>query len=384
MLFKEIKGNLEIKNQLILGVKNKRISQSQIFIGEKGNAKLALALAYAQYLNCENKKNNDSCNSCNTCVKYKKLLHPDLHIFFPTIKTNKIKNPTSKNYLNKWIEVVKKNPYISLGYWVDSFENENKTGKQAVIYKSEIEEMHKILALKKYESKYRIMLIWMPEKMNLEASNKLLKTLEEPPEKTIFLLVSEDRFSLLKTIKSRVQLIKTPAFTTKEIVDYLEEKNNVFDDIGTLEKITNSDLGEIIQIQKNKIKTTNIFLNFSNWMRLIYKKDIQEISKWTEEISRIGRKNQRLLCLYTLKMIRESIMYSFSNKKLLKTNQKETEFISNFFVFIHEKNRYEIIKKIDETIKAISRNANSKILFFELSLQLMVLLKRKSKFVEIK
>ena len=178
-------------------------------------------------------------------------------------------------------------------------------------------------------------------------------------------------------------MIKTPVFTTNDIVDYFEEKNQEIDNVDMLKNITNSDLGEIIQIQKDKIKTTNFLLKFSNWMRIIYKKDIQEISKWTDEISRVGRKNQRLMCSYTLKMIRESIMYSFSNKNLLKTNKKEIQFINNFSVFIHEKNRDEIIRKLEETIKAINRNANSKILFFELSLQLMVLLKRKSKFVEI-
>ena len=196
MLFKEITGNTEVKKQLIDSVTNNRVSHAQLFLGNKGCAKLALAFAYAQFLNCNNRLKDDSCGECSSCLKYNNLTHPDLHLIFPVLKLNNIKNPTSDNFAHQWREIVNQNPYLSLNNWIDTFGTENKTGSKGAIYKDEAISIRKKLALKNFESSYRVVLIWMPEQINREASNKLLK---------LFLLLN--RFILL--FQSRYNLGKT-------------------------------------------------------------------------------------------------------------------------------------------------------------------------------
>ena len=190
MLFKEIIGNDLVKSQLIEAVNNNRVSHAQLFFGKSGNAKLALAFAYAQFLNCKKKKEKDSCGECSSCVKYNNFSHPDLHLVFPILKIGSVKNPTSNTFVKEWREFVKENIYGSLNDWIDSFGSENKAGQQGAIYKDESTSIHNKLSLKNYEAPYRVVLIWMPERMNLEVSNKLLKLFEEPPKGTIFLLVA--------------------------------------------------------------------------------------------------------------------------------------------------------------------------------------------------
>ena len=170
MLFKEITGNKNLKTKLINSVKNDRIAHAQLFIGKKGSAKLALAIAFAQFLNCLNRNQVDSCNECHSCVMYNTLTHPDLHLIFPVLKIKSIKNPVSDNFVNEWRQLVLDNPYISISEWYDNFNAGNKQGN---IYKDEAELLQKKVALKNYDSEYRVVLIWFPEKMNLTASNKL-------------------------------------------------------------------------------------------------------------------------------------------------------------------------------------------------------------------
>lgn len=380
MLFKEIIGSAEIKKQLIDSVNNNRVSHAQLFLGDKGCAKLALAFAYAQFLNCSNRLEDDSCGECSSCLKHHNLTHPDLHLIFPVLKVKNIKNPISDNFANKWREMVNHNPYLSLNTWIDSFGAENKTGQQGVIYKDEAINIHKKTSLKNYEAKYKIVLIWMPEQMNIEVSNKLLKTLEEPSLGTLFLMVSENTDRILSTVMSRLQTIKITNFSINDIVEYFGQNKIEIERAKILRNLTNADLGEIIQIINNETEKIEFFETFSDWVRLSYKTDILGISQWVETISLTGRKQQILFLSYGIKIIRECLIYNFANDSLLKTNEKELSFISKFSSFIHEENSILITEKIEETIKSIQRNANAKILFFELSLQMIKFLKLKRKF----
>lgn len=380
MLFKEIIGSHEIKKQLINSVNYNKVSHAQLFLGNKGCSKLALAFAYAQFLNCSNKLKDDSCGECSHCVKHNSLTHPDLHLIFPVLKVNNIKIPTSNNFLTQWRKAVTQNPYLCLNTWVDLFDTENKSGQQGAIYKDEVRGLQKKLNLKNYEAKYRIVLIWMPEQMNIEASNKLLKTLEEPPSGTIFLVVSENAGKLLETIISRLQVIKIKKFSTEEIVEYFGKNKITTEKAKQLRNLTDANLGEIIQILNNEIEKSDFFEVFSDWARLSYKMDILGISQWVDATSSTGRRQQILFLSYAIKMIRESLMYNFASRTLLKSNEKEFSFISKFSSFIHEENSVLIIEKLEKSIKAIERNANAKILFFELSLQMIKFLKLKRKF----
>ena len=227
MLFKEIPGNIAVKKQLINIVKNNRISHAYLFYGKSGNAKLALAFAFARYLNCENKQEEDSCQKCQSCVKYKTLSHPDLHLTFPVLKIDGAKSVFSDKFVFRWRDFILKNTYGSLNNWIDTFGKENKKGETGSIYKDEAILIHKKIELKNFEALYRVFLIWMPEQMNIETSNKLLKILEEPPTKTLFLLISEEPRSLLPTITSRLQTIKTHNFTVDDIIEFFTLKEKI-------------------------------------------------------------------------------------------------------------------------------------------------------------
>ena len=220
MLFKKIPGNTLVKNQLISSVKSNRISHAQLFVGNSGSAKLALAFAYARYLNCANKLEEDSCGKCPSCCNYNNLSHPDLHLVFPVLKVGGAKVAVSDNYVNEWRDFILKNTYSSLNSWIDTFRTENKAGEKGVIYKDEAIMIHKKLALKNFEAPYRIVLIWAPEQMSLETSNKLLKIFEEPPFGTIFLLVSENPTILLPTITSRLQKVQINDFSLEDMTAF--------------------------------------------------------------------------------------------------------------------------------------------------------------------
>lgn len=378
MLFKDIIGNNSIKKQLTGAVKNNRISHAQLFSGKSGSAKLALAIAYSQYLNCENKTDNDSCGFCSSCMKFSNLSHPDLHLIFPILKVNNEKSPTSDSFVKQWRELVLSNQYISINDWIDSFGTENKTGQLGSIYIDEAASIQRKLSLKNYEAEHRVVLIWMPERMSLVVANKLLKILEEPPKGTVFILVSEDANNLLPTIISRVQTLKIPDFVSEDIVNYFG--GITLEKAKYLKKISDADLGKMIKIQQDPEGVLDLFESFSVWMRFAYKMDVAGISTWVDKISKMGRKHQKLFLSYAVKIIRECLILNFANSSLLKTNEKEYAFISRFSPFIHEENSVMMVEEFEKSIKSIKRNANAKILFFELSLKMVKFLKVKRKF----
>jgi len=378
MLFKEIPGNKIVKERLIATVNKNRVSHAQIFSGRSGSAKLALALAYARYLNCDKKLKTDSCGKCSSCLKYNTLSHPDLHLVFPVLKTSGSKTVISDNFVGLWRDFILNNVYGSLNDWIDLLGKDNKIAERVEIYKDDAISIYKKLSLKNFEEGYRVILIWMPEQMNTAASNKVLKILEEPPKKTMFLLVSENPNRLLPTINSRLQKTDINDFSIQDLMLVFKDKINK-EEIQRIRDITNADLGKMIQLIEGR-EGADIFNNFSSWMRLVYKVDILNITKWVDAISSLGRKYQKMFLSYSINMIRECLIFNFANKSLLKTQKTERVFISKFSLFIHEDNSVMIVEELEKSIKEINRNANAKILFFELSLQMVRLLKVKRKF----
>ena len=377
MLFAEIPGNKSVKQELINSVANNRIAHAQLFLGNLGNAKLALALAFAQYLNCEKRRETDSCNRCHSCQMYNTLFHPDLHIIFPVFKINKIKNPVSDNFISQWREIVLANPYLSLSDWYQYLGTENKQG---VIYKDESNQLQKKVTLKNYESSFRIILIWMPEKMNHFTANKLLKLIEEPPKGTFFLMISEDFEKLLPTITSRMQIVKTKQFRKEEISSFLQKEKGINKDKSeTIAQIANGNLNKAIQLCQIETEEYPPLKDFQKWMQICYKANLKELVIWTDEIAKRGRENQKEFLQYSSKIIREALLVNTFNESLLKIQEEEVIFVRNFAPFIHGENSVSIFEKIEKAIKNIERNANPKILFYELSLQMMRLLKVKRK-----
>ncbi len=377
MLFRDIIGQDIIKNRLIDSVKKSRISHAQLFLGPDGSGKLALAITYAQYINCENKKDDDSCGVCNSCNKYNKLLNPDLHLFFPNATTKNItKNPNSQLFLKEFRELlIEKNYYISLGDWYEKLGNENKQG---YINKDDCNEMVKILSLKSFESEYKIIIIWMVEKIYPTAAPKILKILEEPPEKTLFLLISEDHENIISTIKSRAQLIKIPKLGNKEIEKALIDKKNCEpEEARKIATLSDGNYIEALQLLDNKDEDDYYFKKFQQWMRLCYKINITELNKFIDEIASIGRERQKQFFTYSLKIIRESLNYNFKNNYLLKFDSEVLIFVKNFSTQINEANIYEIVEEFNKALYHIERNANPKILFMDLSFTFNKLLKLK-------
>ena len=378
MLFKDISGNEDVKKELFEAVKKNRIAHAQLFLGGGGDAKLPLSLAFAQYLNCEQKANNESCNKCHSCQMYNTLSHPDLHLVFPVLKINNIKNPTSDNFVKNWRKAIIKNPYISLNEWYDYLGSENKQG---AIYKDEAENIQKKTSLKNFEAAFRIFIFWMPERMNIITANKLLKLIEEPPKGTFFFLISENFDQLLPTITSRVQTVKIKKFSNNNIVEYLQKNHNITKEkANKISRIVSGNLSKAIYICKNE--TNQEFLKeFQNWMQICYKAKITETGNFTDKITKLGRENQKEFLHESLGIIRECLLVNTHNDGPLKKQELEEKFVRNFAPFIHESNGVEIFERLEKAIKNIERNANPKILFYELSLHMMRLLKVKYNFV---
>ena len=377
MLFKEIPGNKIVKKELINSVRKDRIAHAQLFLGNPGNAKLVLAIAFAQFLNCEKRGEKDSCNSCHSCLMYNSLSHPDLHLIFPVLKINKIKHPVSDNFISQWREIVSDNPYLSLTDWYKYFDAENKQG---AIYIHEAQQLQKKVALKNYESAYRVILIWMPEKMNLTCANKLLKLIEEPPKGTFFLMASEDFEKLLPTITSRMQIVKTKPFSTEEIISFLETQKGIIKEKSlTIAAIANGNINKAINLSQNEIKENGLLKDFQKWMQICYKVNLLELVSWTDNIAKKGREHQKEFLQYALKIIRACLISNINNQSILKLQKEEENFVSNFASFIHGKNSISIFERLEKSVYGIERNANPKILFYELSLQMMRLLKVKCK-----
>ena len=379
MQFKSIPGNLKLKQELYDTVSKRRVGHTMLFYGKNGCAKLALALAYAQMINCENQQADDSCGQCSSCLKFSAFLHSDLHFIFPVWKI-KNKPSISDSFIYEWRTFLKTNKYGNINDWFDYIALEKKINQHGKIYKDEADVLFQKLLLKNYEAKYRVVLIWMPENMERRTSNKLLKILEEPPSKTVFILVSENPSALLPTINSRLIKYKVNDFVAEDVQKHFSSYKISLEKATRLNALTSSDFGKIEQIIKKENTNEELLNTFKSWARMCYKNNILEVSNFVNNTAQHNKKFQKEFLSYAIKIIRDSLIYNFANQSLLQANTEELEFLKNFAPFIHEENSVLIVDELEKSIKSIDRNANFKILFFELSLQMMGFLKVKRKF----
>ena len=283
MNFSQIPGQKETIAKLIRSVKEERVSHAQLFAGPEGCGSMALALAYATFISCENRTELDSCGICKSCVKYEKMIHPDLHFVFPVIKGKKATDPVSDNYIEEWRDFVKKSPYFTINNWLDSIEVGNAQG---MIFASEASEIIKKLSLKTFESDFKIMIIWLPEKMHQATANKLLKMIEEPPEKTLFLLVTEEPDKVIPTILSRCQLVKIPSFRNRDIEKYIVLRyNTAADKASDISRVSKGNINRAIELCENEDSFLANLERFKSLMRFAWKRDIISIISWSEEIA---------------------------------------------------------------------------------------------------
>ena len=374
MLFKDIIGQEEAKERLIREVKEGKIAHARLFCGNEGVGKLPLAIAYAQYLSCDHPTENDSCGVCPNCTKYNKLIHPDLHFVFPIIK-KKNKDTTSDDYLQEWREILNSSPYFNLNIWLEEMGAENQ---QAQIYVKESDEIIRKLSLKSSQGGYKIMIIWLPEKMNVECSNKLLKLLEEPPSQTIFLLVSEEPDMLLTTIQSRTQRFALYGIEEKYITERLQSQYGLQerDAISIGHRSEGNFLKALESIHLNE-ENKLFFDLFVSLMRLSYQRKIREMKQWSETLAAMGRERQKHFLSYCQRLVRENFMFNFQDPSLIFMNEEEQNFSKRFAPYINEKNVMGIMDELSEAQRHIEQNVNARMVFFDFSLKMIVLLVQK-------
>lgn len=374
MQFKDIIGQDETKRQLIKSANGGFIPHAQLFCGPEGVGKLPLALAYAQYLNCENRTDQDSCGVCPSCKKYGHLAHPDLHFVFPIVKKAAKKKEICDDYIKEWREFVAQSTYFSLSQWLEFIDAENSQG---LIYAKESEEIIRKLSLRIYEARYKVMVIWLPEKMHESCANKLLKIIEEPFDQTVFLLVSDTPDDIITTILSRCQRINIYGVDKDDIIQALEQQYGLTQqDASTVAHIANGSYlkaTETISLDEENKFFFNLFIKM---MRASYARNIKEIKNIGNELALVGRERQKNYLIYAQRMIREYFASNLQHPDMVYLNQEEANFGMRFAPFINERNIVDFMDELALAERHIGQNVNAKMVFFDLCLKITMLLKR--------
>jgi DNA polymerase-3 subunit delta' len=371
MQFAQIPGFELLKATLIHSIENGKIAHAQLFAGQSGSAALPIALAYATYLNCTTRSATDSCGQCPSCVKYNKLAHPDLNFVFPVATSKEVTEPSSVAYIKHFRRFVAEQPFGGPSEWGAFFGAENKQLNIAV---SEARFIISALSLNPYEAVWKVMLIWLPEYMNIGAANALLKVLEEPNASTLFLLVTEGKDKLLPTILSRVQSITIPPFENNSIEHYLLSNLHASEqEAKTIAMLAN---GSIAEAKRLLAEDTSIYFElFSGWMRACYSHKYADILGQTEVFAKIGREGQKGFFQYCLSMLREALLAHEKVDALVRLPAQESAFVEKFSTFINATNMPEITEQLGRAWTHIERNGNPKIIFFDTSLYLCHLLR---------
>ena len=382
MLFRDIIGQEATKNQLRQSVREGRIPHAQLFTGISGIGKLQLALAYAQYLNCPNRTEEDSCGVCPTCLQYQHLQHPDLHFVFPIVGSDE----TCDNFLEPWRDIILTKHYFDLEDWHKALGVETK---QSMIYEKESGEILRKLSLKPYGNGYKVMIIWQPEKMNTTTANKLLKLLEEPPVQTVFLLVSEHPEQLLATIQSRVQTIRVPRLETETVSAALMQEGVEAGKANDIARIANGSYlaarKRVDESEENQQELRDFIALFRDAYTVGVLTDPQKkyeslkrLRQWSLDMadSKVGRERQKHFLQYAQNQLRENYIRNMAQPELNYQIEAERDFSVKFAPFIHSGNVEAIMNQLDLAERQIEQNGNAKIIFFDLCLQMIVLIKK--------
>jgi len=375
MNFSQIPGQQAVIDRLRNSVAENRVSHALLFYGPGGSGKFAIALAFARYISCEKRTPEDACGVCPSCVKYDKLIHPDLHFVFPVIKKKAGSEPVSDTYISQWRAMVLRSLWFSLSTWTEAMEVANE---QALIPVAEAAEIIRKLNLKSFESDFKIMIIWLPEKMNSETANKLLKMIEEPPAKTLFILVSEEDDKLLPTITSRCQHIRIPSISSGALSAHLERVAGI-EPVRAAEiaAIANGNMVRAMELTREDDNTTVHLDRFTKLMRTAYTRDIQSLVTWSEETAALGRERQKSFLSYALRMIRENFILNFGGRenKLVHLTESEDDFSQKFHPFINENNINALNREFNLAFAHVESNGNTKMIFLDLALRTLRLIR---------
>lgn len=370
--FNEVVGHEAIKQRIRQDVLNGRMPHALMFSGSSGVGKLPMALALARYLSCPNRTSEDACGVCPSCRKWEKLAHPDVHFVFPFLK--RPKKETCNDFLPEWRELLMTMPYFEMNDFLDAI---NASSGQPVIYGKESDEINKKLSLKSSEGGAKVVVFWLPEKMNATSANKLLKLMEEPPAATYFILVSNDVEKVLPTIVSRTQQIRIPPIAKQDIMIALQERYSLSP--SDSEQIAHIAMGSFVKalqtIHLNEENERN-FERFVGIMRASYARRIQDMRAWSEEMAASGRESGKNFLQYAQRMMRESFISNLKQGEMNYMNKPEQNFTVRFAPFINEKNIIEISEELQLAERHIEQNVSGKMVFFDLALKLTVLLKK--------
>jgi DNA polymerase-3 subunit delta' len=370
MTFNEVIGQNEAQERLIQMAKNGHLPHAMMLCGPAGSGKLALATAFACYL-LDN-------GTPSAKAMLEKLEHPDLHFTYPTIKLPSMGSdhkPVSDDFAKEWHELIIQGPYFTMDEWMQAMGGENQ---QAIITAGESDDLVRKLSLKSSQGGYKVSVIWLPERMNIECANKLLKLIEEPPQQTVFIMVCEEPDKLLETIRSRVQRIDIRKTDNKDIRQALIERRGIDEEVA--QRISRLANGNWLKaLQELQVGSENeLFLDmYILLMRLAYQRKIKDLQKWSEQMAAMGREKQKRWLAFFLRMTRENFMYNFQNEELNYMTRQEEDFARNFAKFVNEGNILPISDMANLAIRDIGQNANAKIVFFDFALQMIVLLLQK-------
>lgn len=373
MQFSEIKGLDDVKANLIAAVENNHVAHAQLFLGEHGSPNLAIALAYVTFLNCTDKQEDDSCGVCPSCSKIQKHIHPDVHFSFPVSSTKSIaaKNAQSINFLKEWRSFLIDNPYGNAGDWSYLFGGENK---QLNISKEESRNIIKSLSLKAFDAAYKIMLIWLPEFMHPAAANSILKILEEPPEKTVFILVSNNAEKLLTTILSRTQIFKIRKFSDAELEQILIAEDGLAPNKARqIAHLVDGDLNKAKKLLTDVEDDNHGILR--DWLRYCYVRDFTKMVEGADLFHKKNKESQKGLLQYGLTVMRESLISQYGQESLNRMQGEEISFVEKFSTVLDLDKISKITDQFNQGYAHLERNASAKITFLDLSLNVARILR---------
>ena len=374
MYFSDFPGQDSTKTQLLDLFKSERVPHALLLNGEEGCGHLQLALSFSSLLLCKSPTPLDACKNCSSCKMYEKYQHPDLHFSYPIHLSKTEHSETSDDQRSSFLEALEKYKCLGKKTWYSKMGNENKQG---VIGVKESQAILNKISLKSFFGSAKILLMWMPELMNIQAANKLLKLIEEPPENTYFIFVSNNQSKILPTISSRLQTINVPRLKDENISDFLEKKFQIEPSTAkNIAKISKGNLNKAINTHLDAgISEMNRSL-FVNWMRLCYSRNIADTIDWVNEFSKIGREQIKDFIIYSLEMYRQCIMGNY-NMEIEGVSESEKNFLEKFKPFVNHQNISEINSIMNDAYYHMERNANPKILMLDVSIKLYKLLRTK-------
>ena len=373
MTFNDIIGQEEVKQHLIRLLKENKLPHAIMFCGPKGAGKLPLALAYAQMLLCQNPNEEGACGTCSDCQMSSLWTHPDLHFSFPIYKGKSSDKPVSDDFVQEWRDQIMSTPYFDIEDWLEDIGAENQ---QITIYVQESDNLQRKLALKSSQGGRKVVIIWLPERMNEQTGNKLLKLIEEPPVGTHFLLVSQEPVLVLGTIQSRVQRINVPALPEEVISQALQERHSMQkDDADLLAHIAQGSYTEAQKRMEHDSEQQMFFELFKQLMRDSYARRIKEMQQWSLTVAELGRERQKRMLDYFQQQLRENYIYNFYKPQINYLGREEEAFSTRFAPFINEHNVVGIMNELSDAGRDIAQNVSARMVFFDLALKMIVLLK---------